>query len=336
MNPLIKQVLDTLSRLGNSQLVALFNVLDFENCGVFGVLAKGEFISHNSEITFKFKKTPLEKVILSGRTSTYPGKLLKKVLLPFPTYEKNNSTFDCLCLPLLGAEEEVVTGVVVLAQKTDTSLPSARLQMLQMLMPMVANIVEMTQENERWIQLATKDELTKLYTRPYFEMRLQEEVTRTRRHGDYFSILRIDMDHFKQINADYGYRQGNSVLQEFAKILADSVRQGIDIACRYSGQQFMVLLPNTSVDGAYVLAERIRHSCVQHFFRTGQGTTLKITVSIGIAQNIDTVSPENDEKASADNHHASYQVLSKEEILALSDSMLEIAKKTGRDKIMVS
>jgi diguanylate cyclase (GGDEF)-like protein len=334
MNPLIKQVLDTLSRLGNSQLIALFNVLDFENCGVFGVLAKGELISH-SEITFLFKNTPLEKVILGGRTATYPGKLLKKLLLPFPIYDKTNSTFDCLCLPLLGAEEEVVTGVVVLAQKTGNELSASRLQMLQMLMPMVANIVEMTQENERWIQLATKDELTKLYTRPYFEMRLQEEVTRTRRHGDYFSILRIDMDHFKQINADYGYRQGNSLLQEFAKILVESIRQGIDIACRYSGQQFMALLPNTSIDDAYVLAERIRQSCAKHIFRTGQGS-LKVTVSIGIAQNLETVSPENDENASIDDNEASYQVYSKEEILARSDSMLDIAKKTGRDKIMVS
>lgn len=330
MNPLIKQLLDTLGRLGNSQLVALFNVLDFENCGVFGVLAKGEFISHSRDITFKYENTPLEKLILSGRTATYPGRLLKKLILPFPTYDKTNSTFDCLCLPLLGGEEETVTGVVVLAQKTGTSLPSARLQMLQMLMPMVANIVEITEENERWIQLATKDELTKLYTRPYFEKRLQEELTRTHRHGEYFSILRIDMDHFKQINGTCGYRQGNSVLQEFAKILVESVRK-IDIACRYSGQQFMVLLPNTSVDGAYVLAERIRQSCAQHFFRTVQATQLKVTVSIGIAQNLETVPPENDENANAEN-----QVLSKEEILARSDSMLEIAKKTGRDKIMVS
>ncbi len=331
MNPLIKQLLDTLGRLGNSQLVALFNVLDFENCGVFGVLAKGEFISHSRDITFKFENTPLEKIILSGRTSTYPGILLKKLLLPFPTYDKTKSTFDCLCLPLLGAEQEVVTGVIVLAQNTRTSLPSARLQMLQMLMPMVANIVEMTEENERLIQLATQDELTKLYTRPYFEMRLQEEVTRTRRHGEYFSILRIDMDHFKQINGTCGYRQGNNVLQEFAKTLAESIRQKIDIACRYSGQQFMVLLPNTGVDGAYVLAERIRQSCAQHFFRTVQGTQLKVTMSIGITQNIETVSPESDENANADN-----QVSSKEEILARSDSMLQIAKKTGRDKIMVS
>jgi len=336
MHILMKQVLDTLSRLGNSQLIALFNVLDLETCGVFGVLAKGEFISHNSEITFQLQKTPLEKIILSGRTSTYPGVLLKKLRLPFPTYEKTKSTFDCLCLPLLGAEEEVVTGIVVLAQKTGTSLPSARLQMLQMLMPMVANIVEMNQENERWIQLATTDELTKLYTRPYFEMRLQEEVTRTRRHGDFFSILRIDLDHFKQINGTYGYRQGNNVLQEFAQLLAGSIRQGIDIACRYSGQQFMALLPNTSVDGAYVLAERIRQSCAKHSFISGQGTTLQVTVSIGIAQNIDAISPKNDENANADNHHAPYQVFSKEEILALSDSMLEIAKKTGRNKSMVS
>ena len=331
MNPLIKQMLETLGRLGNSQLIALFNVLDFEKCGVFGVLAKGEFIAHN--LSFEFENTPLEKVILGGRTATYPGKLLKKLLLPFPTYEKGKSTFDCLCLPLIGAGDEAVTGIVVLALKTGTSLPSTRLQMLQMLMTMVANVVEMTQENERLIQLATQDDLTKLYTRPYFEMRLQDEVTRTSRHGDFFSILRIDMDHFKQINDNYGYRQGNSVLQEFAKILLESVRIGIDIACRYSGQQFMVLLPNTTVDGAYVLAERIRQSCAKHFFKTGQGSQLKVTVSIGIAQNQDTDSPETYETADKPARH---KVLSKEEILALSDSMLDIAKKTGRDKVMVS
>jgi diguanylate cyclase (GGDEF)-like protein len=326
MNSLIKQILETLACLVNSQLVAIFNLVDFENCGVSGVLAKGEFISHSRDITIKFKNTPLEKVILTGQTSTYPGVLLKNLLLPFPTYDKTNSTFECLCIPLLGAEKKVMTGVIVLAQKTGTSLPSARLQMLKMLSPIVVSIVKVTQENEHWIQLATKDELTKLYTRPYFEKRLQEEIIRTQRYGKFLSILRIEINDFKKINEIYGYLQGNKVLQEFAKILAKSIREEIDIACRYSDQQFIVMLPNTSVDGAYVLAERIRQNCVQHFFKTEQGIRIKVTVSIGVAQTLEATRFEWEKKTESD------ETIYQEEILARSDLILQ---QSGHNQVIV-
>jgi len=322
MNSLIEQILETLSSLGNSQLVALFNLVDFEKCGVLGVLAKGEFISHSRDITIKFKNTPLEKVILTGQTSTYPGVLFKKLLLPFPTYDTSNSTFECLCLPLLGTEKKAMTGVIVLAQKTGTSLPLARLQMLKMLKPMVASIIKVTQENEHWIQLATKDELTNLYTRPYFEKRLQEEVRRTQRYGKVLSILRIQINDFKKINEIYGYLEGNKVLQEFAKkILAKSIRQEIDISCRYSDEQFIVMLPNTSLDGAYVLAERIRQNCVQHVFRTEQDIRIKVTVSIAIAETIDDATNFESDKT-----------IYQDEILVRSDLMLQHA---GHNQVIV-
>jgi len=326
MNSLIKQILETLSRLGNSQLVTIFNLVDFENFGIYGVLAKGEFISHSSDIKIKFKKTPLEKVILTGQTSMYPGVLLKKLLLPFPTYDKTNNSFECLCLPLLGTEKKVMTGVIVLAQKTGTSLPSARLQMLKMLSPIVVSIMKLTQENERWIQLATKDELTNLYTRPYFEKRLQEEIIRTQRYGKFFSLLRIEINDFKKINEIYGYLQGNKVLQEFAQMLVKSIREEIDIHCRYNDQQFIIILPNTSVDGAYILAERIRQNCVQHFFRTEQGIRLKVTVSIGVAQTIDATRSESDQ-----NPESGHKI-SQEEILARSDLMLQ---QSGPNQVVV-
>ena len=326
MKSLIKQILETLARLGNSQLVALFNLVDFENCGVSGVLAKGELISHSRDIKIKFKQTPLEKVILTGQISTYPGVLLKDLLLPFPTYDKTNSTFECLCLPLLGAEKKVMTGVIVIAQKTGTSLSSTHLQMLKMLGPIVVSIMKVTEENEHWIQLATKDELTHLYTRPYFEKRLEEEIIRTQRYGKFFSILRIELNDFKKIKKMYGYLEANTVLQEFAKILTKSIRKEIDIACRYSDQQFLIMLPNTSADGAYVLAERIRKNCVQHCFKIKPGVELKVTVSIGVTQSIDASRSEWDKNPESD--HSIYQ----EEILARSDLMLQQA---GHNQVIV-
>ncbi len=321
MNSLIEQILETLSSLGNSQLVALLNIVDFEKCGVLGVLAKGEFISHSRDLTIKFKNTPLEKVLLTGQTSTYPGVLFKKLLLPFPTYDKSNTTFECLCVPLLGAEKKVMTGVIVLAKKTGSSLPLARLQMLKMLIPMVASIVKVTQENERWIELATKDKLTNLYTRPYFEKRLHEEVVRTQRYGKVLSILRIQINDFKKINEIYGYLQGNKILQEFAKRLAKSIRQEIDIACRYSDEQFIVMLPNTSLDGAYVLAERIRQNCAQHVFKTEEDILIKVTVSIAIAETInDATNFELD------------KTIYQDEMLVRSDLMLQQA---GHNQVIV-
>ncbi len=327
MEQLIKQTLDTLARLANSELVALFRVLENQSCGVVGVFKQGQVILHSNKI--KFKDTPFAKIISTRQTQTYPCLIVKKWSLPFPTYKKTNSGFECLCLPLLGSESKPVAGVVVVAQKN--GIPSERLQMLKMLAPLMASILDnVSTEREQIIESVTQDTLTNLYTRAYFEIRLQEEMTRIHRHGGIFSILLIDIDHFNKINSSGGYQEGNRLLQEFSRILNTSIRKEIDIPCRYDGKRFIAMLPNTNIDGAYVLAERIRGRCDRYAFSTQLGIPLKLTVSIGVAQNVNVPHNEFDD----DDSLAQGVGISKEELIQRAEVMLEAAKEGGHNQVM--
>ncbi|WP_349649213.1 sensor domain-containing diguanylate cyclase [Candidatus Parabeggiatoa sp. HSG14] len=324
MEQLLKQALETIVHLGNDKPVALLSVKDKYDGMVVGGWVKGEFILPSKDI--KFKGTPLEKIITTKEAHTYPGTVMES--LPFPSYKETNSGFTCLCLPLLG-ENKKVKGVAVIAQKRGDPLSSDRLQALSTLTPLIAAVVEASIEAERLIKLATRDGLTELYTRHYFETRLQEEFTRVRRHGGVFSLLMVDVDHFKQINDTCGYKEGNRVLQELAKLLDNSIRNEIDIPCRYAGKKFLLLLPNTDVDGAYVLGDRIRRRCEQHRFATQQGIPLKVTLSIGIAHNVDIAHHDDD------NNSTDIQEVSKEELIHRADLMLYAAKQAGRNQVMV-
>ena len=200
MELLIKQALETIAHLGNDKPVALLSVEDKHKGMVIGGWVKGEFILPNASI--QLKGTPLEKIIANKQAHTYPGTVVES--LPFPAYKETDSGFSCLCLPLLNAEHNQVKGIVVIAQKRGSPLSSDRLQTLNTIIPLIAVVVAASLEKEHLIELATRDSLTGLYTRHYFETRLQEEFTRIRRHGGVVSILRIDIDHFKLINDPYG------------------------------------------------------------------------------------------------------------------------------------
>ncbi|MEK8016998.1 MAG: sensor domain-containing diguanylate cyclase [Candidatus Parabeggiatoa sp.] len=330
MEHLIKQALETIVDLSNGKPITLLSVEDKHQARVVGGLVKKEVVLLYKNI--KLKGCPLEKIISSKQAHTYPGVVVDS--LPFPAYKESNSGFTCLCLPLLG-EKNQVKGVIVMAQKKGSPLPSERLQTLNTLMPLISAILEASMENECLIQLATRDNLTDLYARPYFEMRLQEEFIRVRRHGGVLSFLMVDIDRFKQINDTCGYKEGNRVLQETAKLLSSSIRKGIDIPCRYNGKQFSLLLPNTNVDGAYILAERIRQRCEHQKFTTEQGIPIKVTLSIGIAHNVDIAHEEMLDDYADNTELKPITEISKEELIQRADVMLYAAKKAGRNQVMV-
>ena len=338
MKQLIKQAVSTLARFGNSKHVVLLKVENISNGIIVSTFLNGEFLFPNE--TIKLNNTPLEKIIATKQTYTYPGTLIKSI--PFPIYQNPRSDFSCVCLPLLNEENQVI-GIVILAQKTGISLSSERLHVLNLLRPFIAAVIEtegtikkFMLEREQLLQLSTIDSLTGLYTQRYFETRLQEEFTKVCRHGGVFSLLLIDIDHFKQVNDTCGYKEGNRVLQEVAKLLNNSIRKEIDILCRYSGKQFGILLPYTDVDGAYILAERIRRSCEQHPFTTQQGIPFKVTLSIGVAHNIDiTLEEELNHSDTVVVESAPVTEVSKEEVIYRVDVMLNAAKQAGHNQVMV-
>ena len=137
-------------------------------------------------------------------------------------------------------------------------------------------------ENANLYWQATTDRMTKLFSHHFFEKNLEEEILRARRYGASFSLLMLDIDHFKKFNDTYGHLQGDLIIKEIAHILRTSVRS-IDFTARYGGEEFAVILPEVNVQGAAVVGERIRRGIERHEF-AGEEGRLHVTVSIGVAE----------------------------------------------------
>lgn len=132
------------------------------------------------------------------------------------------------------------------------------------------------------VEMAVTDSLTGLLNRRAGMMRIEEELSRQKRSGKRISCLMLDIDYFKKINDTYGHQAGDMVLAEFAVTLRHSLRKH-DIICRYGGEEFMVLLPETDLEDAIATAEKICDYTKTHPF-THQDTEVMVTTSVGVAQ----------------------------------------------------
>jgi two-component system cell cycle response regulator len=133
------------------------------------------------------------------------------------------------------------------------------------------------------LELAVTDQLTGLHNRRYMVGQLEALVNRAARGGDPVGALLIDLDHFKQINDSFGHDVGDEVLREFAVRLATNVR-AVDLPCRYGGEEFVVIMPDTNLASAERIAERIRlHVAGSPFRVSGGKELLSVTISIGVA-----------------------------------------------------
>lgn len=137
-------------------------------------------------------------------------------------------------------------------------------------------------DQQKLAELAIRDGLTGLYNRREFERLLSDEVHRFRRHGHPVSLLILDIDHFKQINDRYGHQAGDAALKTVANIITNQSRTG-DVIARYGGEEITILLPETDVESAHILAERTCRAIEEFPIMISPGQALPITVSIGIA-----------------------------------------------------
>ena len=156
------------------------------------------------------------------------------------------------------------------------------------------------------------DGLTGLYNRRCYEERILEEVRKARQFHQPLSLLMADIDNFKSLNDTYGHQQGDVILIELADTLKKNSRSN-DIPCRYGGEEFVLILPQTELTSACRAAERIRDDFFLKTFYTGKNPALKATVSIGAA--------ELDENDDADS------------LLKKADDALYQAKRTGRNRV---
>ena len=172
-------------------------------------------------------------------------------------------------------------------------------------------IVENAQLYSQAMTWAITDGLTRLYNHRYLHECLDKEIARGTRFGTTFSICMIDLDFFKTYNDTYGHLAGDDVLTSIGKCIQASIRT-VDLAFRYGGEEFAVILPETSTEGAYLVAERIREKIEQKVF-SGRSS---ITASLGIA-----TWPTDG--------------VTKEQMLVSADKSLYTAKGTGRNRTCV-
>ena len=133
------------------------------------------------------------------------------------------------------------------------------------------------------LEAAVTDPLTGLHNRRYMTSQLDALVARAVRDGRPVSALLLDIDHFKKINDSFGHDAGDEVLREFAVRLASNVR-AVDLPCRFGGEEFVVVMPETALGDAERIAERIRmHVSGAPFRVSGGKEVLSVTISIGVA-----------------------------------------------------
>jgi two-component system, cell cycle response regulator len=131
-------------------------------------------------------------------------------------------------------------------------------------------------------ELVYADDLTGLYNHRYLQMILDQEINRAQRYKLEFSVVFIDLDHFKDVNDTYGHLAGSKALKEVAMLLRKSVRE-VDVLFRYGGDEFTALLVETDSRGAAIVAERFRTSIEEHVFLSAAGMPSRLTATVGYA-----------------------------------------------------
>ena len=136
-------------------------------------------------------------------------------------------------------------------------------------------------ENAQLMKAATFDSKTGLYLYQAAEARISKEIYRASRYQHALSLIILDIDHFKDLNDQYGHVAGDKVLAQYGELLLKAIRES-DIAARYGGEEFLIACPHLSIDAAYKLANRIKSMVEEYDFDTGS-ETIKSTISIGIS-----------------------------------------------------
>ncbi|MBF0488923.1 MAG: GGDEF domain-containing protein, partial [Nitrospirae bacterium] len=197
------------------------------------------------------------------------------------------------------------------AKRTSAPFKIKKVELLRALSGHIATAFE----NSHLYAMAITDELTRLYTKRHFSYTIEKELTAAEKLGKGISLLMIDLDDFRRVNDSYGHIIGDFVLEATAQRIRDSIRES-DLAFRYGGEEFAVILPDTDVLRGHIVAERIRKNIENTAFEQ-DGLSIKMTVSVGLADY-----NKNEDVSSA-------------ELLAKADSALYEAKWVGKNTVVI-
>jgi two-component system cell cycle response regulator len=172
---------------------------------------------------------------------------------------------------------------------------------------------EIKQAQDKLAQMSIRDELTGLYNRRFFLEALGKEIARANRFKTEFILCLLDLDHFKKINDTHGHPAGDLVLADVGRMLNKLIRIN-DLPCRYGGEEFVIILPETRLEEAKNVCERFREQVSDHDFRLGS-SSIRVTISAGIAM------------------YNGYFSKNAEDIISEADQALYKSKRNGRNRV---
>jgi diguanylate cyclase (GGDEF)-like protein len=218
--------------------------------------------------------------------------------------------------PFTEEERRLIHEVFDVLRVTEES-ESRYAELEQRMLALQRENLDLVVRNRALSEVSSRDTLTGLYNRWYVIEKIDTELNRALRHGSPMSLLMLDIDHFKRINDTWGHAAGDEVLKSVGKMLRESCRV-YDVPGRYGGEEFCIVLPETRMGNTAAVAERIRQRFESTQLPCGDGESVVITASIGIAG--------MDEPASND-------ILSPAALIDRADRALYSAKSRGRNRI---
>jgi diguanylate cyclase (GGDEF)-like protein len=250
-----------------------------------------------------------KELILVPDIDTHKKPVIKKSQRAF---SENYETKNCAIVPLVCQDR--VVGVLNLADKMDKdNFNSGDIALIGLFSQLVGASIGNIKLFEKIQRQATTDGLTGLVNHKTFYEILEKELWRSRRYGGQISLIMVDIDNLKGINDEYGHRAGDKVIKEISKKIKECIRQ-IDTAARYGGDEFAVILINTSLIDASIVARRMVEM-VANSTTTWNKETISLSISVGLGQFDADTSPED--------------------ITSRSDQALYAAKQAGKNTVRI-
>jgi diguanylate cyclase (GGDEF)-like protein/putative nucleotidyltransferase with HDIG domain len=216
----------------------------------------------------------------------------------FPDYIKNRSDIcQCVIVPLVLPGGKVLGTLSADHKKNQGQINNHRLIVLEELAGHAGIAIQNANLYEQVEYMAVRDGLTQVFNRQYFNRVMKSEISRVKRYNQPLSLLMLDVCDFKKFNDSYGHVVGDDILRNVAKLLMDNIREA-DIVARYGGDEFVVLMPNTSDEQAQMVMDRIERSALLHN-RNESDPRKQFRISVGLkstsAYNVDDILKEADE-----------------------------------------
>ena len=303
----------------------LSSITDFTkfHCGFLSIQEgdKGDLLIQASK---GFKSDKSEKSLL-GLDSVYLKKVIKggkplfikdaKKAEPINSSLMEEEGIDSLfLLPIIGGKK--ACGIVVIGGKESRALSKKDIFYVNKLLDAASSAIRNVLTFQKVTDLTIRDDITNAYNRRFFDAFMEDEIQRSRRYQLNFSIIFMDLNNFKRVNELYGHSTGSRMLGEIVKRMVNQVRS-VDRVVRYGGDEFCIILPETDIKGAFLVAKRIKQKIEEKPFRFSNIEDTFITASFGI---------------SAYPQHG----LSKKRLLSLADKAMFAAKKKKNNPIITA